>query len=90
MKSLAMSDSHGCKPWQWCLDSRHARRLAAAPARRWLAVEQGRVWLTRSEHRQQPPEDLWLGAGERLELPPGTEWVAEGWPAARVVLLQAP
>lgn len=90
MQTDPMNNVHGCSPWQWCLDGQKARRLAAVPARRWLAVEQGRVWLTRSEQRLRPPEDLWLEAGDRLELPPGTEWVAEGWPAARVVVMQAP
>ena len=46
--------------------------------------------LTRSQHSQQPPEDLWLGAGDRVALPAGSDWVAEGWPEARVVVMQAP
>lgn len=83
-------DTRGATPWQWRLDSRHAQRLAAAPALRWLAVEEGRVWLTRSQRSQQPAEDVWLSAGERLPLPPGSDWVAEGWPEARVVVLEAP
>ncbi len=81
-------------PWQWRLGARSAQRLAAAPVARWLAVEEGRVWLTRSPSRGpsslEPPEDVWLAAGERLPLPPGTDWVAEGWPEARVVVLEAP
>jgi hypothetical protein len=53
-------------------------------------VEEGRVWLTRSQRELAPGDDVWLSAGQRLPLPPGSEWVAEGWPEARVVLLQAP
>lgn len=83
-------DTSGVQPWQWRLDSRRAQRLAPAPALRWLAVEEGRVWLTRSQRSLQPPEDLWLSAGDRVPLPPGSDWVAEGWPEARVVVLQAP
>ena len=87
-----MNATHESKasPWQWQLSSRHARRVQASARPRWLAVEQGRVWVTRSQHALQPAEDLWLQAGERLPLPPGSEWVAEGWPEARVVVLEAP
>ena len=77
-------------PWQWRLEARRARRLPAAPVTRWLAVEEGRVWLTRSQQAGPwLPEDVWLRAGERLPLPAGSEWVAEGWPEARIVLMQA-
>lgn len=88
MKKL--HDTASVSPWQWRLGARSARRLAAAPVTRWLAVEEGRVWLTRSQSSLEPPEDVWLIAGERLPLPPGTDWVAEGWPEARVVVLEAP
>jgi hypothetical protein len=77
-------------PWQWRLSSRAAQRLRAAPALRWLAVEEGRVWLTRSQQALEPGEDIWLSAGQRLPLPAGSEWVAEGWPEARVVVLESP
>ncbi len=77
-------------PWQWRLSSRCVRRLRAAPVLRWLAVEQGRVWLTRSQQTLEPGEDLWLSAGQRLPLPAGSDWVAEGWPEARIVVLEAP
>lgn len=83
-------DTRGAAPWQWRLDSRRAQRLPAVPALRWLAVEEGRVWLTRSQSSPQAPEDVWLSAGERMSLPAGSDWVAEGWPEARVVVLQAP
>ena len=77
-------------PWQWRLSSRTVQRLRPAPALRWLAVEEGRVWLTRSQQALQPGEDIWLSAGQQLPLPAGSEWVAEGWPEARVVVLEAP
>lgn len=77
-------------PWTWALSPQQARRLRAADAPRWLAVEQGRVWLTRSRQDGQPSEDIWLCPGERQLLPAGTEWVAEGWPQAQVCLLEAP
>jgi hypothetical protein len=70
-----------------------ARRAAAARRRRqlrWLAVEEGRVWLTRSQQALEPGEDIWLSAGQHLPLPAGSEWVAEGWPEASVVVLEAP
>lgn len=97
MNPIAMTNDHDPSaraPWQWRLTSRSARRLAPAPAMRWLAVEQGRVWLTRSQPcldaGQDSDQDVWLAAGDRLPLPPGSEWVAEGWPEAQVVVLQAP
>jgi Protein of unknown function (DUF2917) len=77
-------------PWQWRLSSRQVQRLRPAPALRWLAVEEGRVWLTRSRQTLEPGEDVWLSAGQRLPLPPGSEWVAEGWPDAKVVVLESP
>lgn len=95
MNTPTMTQVHGsttpvAAPWAWQLSSRQARRLAPAPVLRWLAVQQGRVWLTRSQQQLQPGEDVWLGAGQQLPLPPGSEWVAEGWPEARVLVLQAP
>ena len=85
-----LHDTQGAAPWQWRLSSRCVRRLDAAPALRWLAVEEGRVWLTRSQQSMDGAEDIWLSAGERLPLPAGSEWVAEGWPEAKVVVLEAP
>lgn len=85
-----LHETGGHAPWQWRLPAHEARRLPAAPLRRWLAVESGRVWLTRS-HRDfdHGDDDIWLQPGESQLLPPGTEWVAEGWPSARVVVLEA-
>lgn len=93
MSPLHMTDSHHsteAPAGSWTLCARHARRLRAAPRRRWLAVEAGRVWLTRSQRRLEPPEDLWLVAGQRLALPPGSDWVVEAWPEARLALLESP
>lgn len=93
MNSTLMSNTHDSSdtsPWQWRLSSRQVQRLRAAPAPRWLAVEEGRVWLTRSQQALEPGEDVWLSAGQRLPLPAGSEWVAEGWPEARVVVLESP
>lgn len=93
MRPESMTKTHddlAASPWQWRLAPRHARRLAPAPRLRWLAVEEGRVWLTRSQQRLEPGEDLWLSAGERLPLPPGSDWVVEGWPEARLVLMESP
>jgi hypothetical protein len=88
MDKTTMTNTHDA-PWLWHLGPRAVRRVSASRRARWLAVEQGRVWITRSQG-DQPAEDLWLQAGERLPLPPGSEWVAEGWPDARVALLEAP
>lgn len=77
-------------PWQWPLPRHAAARLAAQPSSRWLAVDSGRVWLTRSQRELEPGDDIWLEAGQRWLLPAGSEWVAEGWPEARVSVLLAP
>lgn len=76
-------------PWEWALPPGQAARLRAAPRARWLRVTAGRVWLTRSG-AGLAGEDHWLASGETLLLPAGSDWVAEGDPSARAVLLQAP
>ena len=91
MINSSMTNTHdGAQPWQWRLSARRACRLRPAPIPRWLAVEEGRVWLTRSQRALEPGEDIWLGAGQRVALPAGSEWVAEGWPEARVLVLESP
>lgn len=77
-------------PWLWTLPKAAARRLPRADSARWLSVAEGRVWLTRSGRALEPGDDIWLSAGEHLLLPAGTEWVVEGWPQARVAMLEAP
>lgn len=93
MSALAMTESHRgdrLAPWQWSLLPRQARRLPAAPDGRWLRVDSGCAWLTCDGAGPHDGADHWLLAGQRLWLPPGSAWVAEGWPQARVSLLQAP
>lgn len=75
-------------PWEWVLEPAGATRLAAAGHARWLRVAEGRAWLTRTG-AGLPGGDVWVQAGQRHLLPAGTEWVVEGWPRARVELLQA-
>ncbi len=96
MRSAAMTFPHQTSalpgagaPWEWPLATATATRLAAAPLPRWLTVTAGRVWLTQSGAGPDA-DDVWLLAGERHALPAGTEWVVEGWPEARVELLEAP
>jgi hypothetical protein len=76
-------------PWEWSLVPGHAIKLASRTRPRWLRVTQGRAWFTQSGSGPQG-EDVWLSAGERQLLPAGSEWVAEGWPDARLELLEAP
>lgn len=90
MNLQAMTIPHqSAAPWEWPLAPATATRLKAANRPRWLLVMAGRVWLTQSG---TGPEggDVWLEDGQRHRLPAGSEWVAEGWPAARVAVLEAP
>jgi len=89
MNTTTMTSSHQSAPWEWTLDSATATRLDAISLPRWLLVTSGRVWLTRSGAGLEGG-DVWLDAGERQLLPAGSEWVVEGWPQARVALLEAP
>lgn len=76
-------------PWEWHVAPGQATRIAAEGRARWLAVTAGRVWLTQTGTGAAGP-DIWLEAGARHRLPAGSEWVVEGWPQARVELLEAP
>jgi hypothetical protein len=90
MASESMTNMHqSAAPWEWQLGPASATRLVAVGRPRWLLVTSGRVWLTRSGAGPQGG-DIWLEAGERHRLPAGSEWVAEGWPLARVAVLEAP
>lgn len=86
-----MNGNESANPWEWPLPAREARRITAAEAPRWLVVKSGGVWITRSRDDFDGVADVWLAPGQALLLPAGTEWIAEGRPEARVVLLlQAP
>ncbi len=76
-------------PWEWSLAPSTALRLPPARRVRWLLVTAGRAWLTKSGAGPQGG-DVWLAAGERHALPAGSDWVVEGWPDARLALLEAP
>jgi hypothetical protein len=77
-------------PWEGELLQGHVARLEAVDRPRWLQVTRGRVWLTATHTTMGPHADRWLCAGDRLELPPGSDWVAEGDPGARYLLLEVP
>ena len=77
------------EPWEWTLAPSGALRVPAAGRTRWLLVTAGRAWLTRTGAGVEGG-DVWLAAGERHALPAGSEWVVEGWPQARLALLEAP
>jgi hypothetical protein len=88
MKPLLMSESHQtAAPWAARLGLGAAATLAPARVARWLLVDEGCVWATRSVGAGQA-EDLWIGAGQSLALPAGSAWVLEGWPQAQVTLAQ--
>lgn len=95
MNVLSMTNMHqNARPWQWALAPRTATRIAAGRQARWLSVVEGRVWLTESGAGENGKlslgGDVWLAAGQRHRLPAGAEWVAEGWPQARIEVLEAP
>jgi hypothetical protein len=89
MNTESMTSLHQTAPWEWALQSAAATRLDASAEARWLLVTAGRAWLTRSGAGPEGA-DVWLAAGERHPLPAGSTWVVEGWPEARVAVLQAP
>ena len=91
MNEQAMSSAHQTSsPWTWPLETHEAATLTAAPVARWLRVDVGSVWVTAAATKGQA-EDIWLAPGESLALPAGSTWVVEGWPKARLSLLeQAP
>jgi hypothetical protein len=90
MKTSPMMNQHQIPaPWEWSLARASATRLRPCAVPRWLRVSAGRAWLTQSGGGPQS-DDVWLSAGQRHLLPAGTDWVAEGWPEARVEVLEAP
>lgn len=89
MKSLLMIDSHQTSsPWSWPLEARAATTVQASASARWLRVDEGCAWVT-AQRSDAQADDIWLGAGDSLALPAGSAWVVEGWPQARLSLLQA-
>jgi Protein of unknown function (DUF2917) len=91
MNTSSMTSPHQPEPWAWPLAG--AVVLPAAAQRRWLAVQEGRVWLTCSRRKTAEPgmaDDIWLEAGQRHVLPAGSTWVVEAWPRAGVALMEAP
>lgn len=62
--------------------------VAAVPRTRWLAVTLGRVWATRHGSLSHPADDLMLHAGAWLRVSAGEAWVVEGWPGARLELIE--
>jgi len=76
------------QPWVWPLCG--VSRLKATREVRWLVVDEGRVWLTRSQRHAGLNDDIWLGPGQRHRLPAGSEWVVEAQPNARLELLLVP
>ena len=91
MTPKLMSNLHHNDAWAWTLGEREAQTLGAAPAQRWLRVDEGCLWLTQRDSHGQREDDIWLVAGQSLALPPGSAWVLEAWPQARLsLLLQAP
>lgn len=90
MSPQHMTSTHQtAAPWEWPLAAAQVTRVAAERHPRWLSVTAGRAWLTQSGAGPHAA-DVWLAAGERHLLPAGTEWVVEGWPQARIVVLEAP
>ena len=65
-----------------------AFRIAPKGHARWLAVEDGQVWITTSGDAGHDGSDIWLGAGEGLLLAPGVEAVLEGRQRAAVLLAE--
>lgn len=74
----------------WQLGPGEVRQLPALPVTRWLAVQQGRLWVTPDGARPHEAQDIWLEAGDELRLPPGSRWWVEAWPRAQARLLEEP
>ena len=68
MEPLLMSESHQtAAPWAARLGPGAAATLAPARVARWLLVDEGCIWATRS-HGNGQAEDLWIGAGQSLAM----------------------
>jgi hypothetical protein len=76
-------------PWQSQLARGAVRTLGAAPIERYLRVEQGQLWLTRTRADVDEYADHWLQAGDVIELPPGSAWLIEARAATDYLLIEA-
>lgn len=65
-----------------------AFRIASKGHARWLAVEDGQVWITTTGDARRDGSDIWLAAGEGMLLAPGVEAVLEGRHRAAVRLAE--
>ena len=89
MTLSSMTNSYrDASPFVWPLEDRQAVTLAADPGTRALWVHEGEVWLTRA-CSNCTPDDIWLEAGQSHTLPADSEWVVEGWPQARLSVVQS-
>lgn len=79
------------QPGHWTLGAGDVRHVSALPVSRWLAVQHGRLWVTREQPAAgDEPEDIWLEAGQDLYLPAGSAWLVEAWPHADARLIEEP
>lgn len=85
-----MHEANQLAPWHWALGSGDVRHVEPLPVARWLAVQDGRLWVTREQASGDEPEDIWLEAGQDLYLPAGSAWLVEAWPHARARLIEEP
>ena len=78
-------------PWLAQLAADDVLTLTAVPARRWLRVERGCLWVTAASGAPGPvprEADIWLNEGDSLVLPPGSSWLLQAWPGADLMLVQ--
>ncbi len=89
MNAKPMFESHqNPAPWSWPLEARRALTIEATTQPRWLRVDGGCVWATEQEGGPAG-DDIWLDANQSLAVPAGSAWVIQGWPSARISLLEA-
>lgn len=86
----AASASGQASAWSVVLPAGTARTIPAASHARWVAVTEGRVWLTLTDSPDGAAGDVWLQPGEGFALGAGIAAVVEGRGAASFQLLEAP
>lgn len=89
MSPFSMQEANQTNHGHWALSAGDVRHLEPLPVSRWLAVQEGRLWVTR-EQADVEPDDIWLEAGQDLFLPAGSAWLVEAWPQARARLIEEP